>query len=160
MAAASTAHRSDNPGVVADPPLVFALPLAAGILLDRVFPASLLPGRPGMAVGAALLAAGLVLGAWGRWAMRRAGTSVYVRRPATALVTDGPFRFTRNPLYISLALLYAGVAFLADTPWALLLLPAALVVIHFGVVLREERYLERKFGDSYRRYRASVRRWL
>lgn len=160
MTANHPAGAADNPGVVALPPLIFAAPLAAGLLLDLVFPASLLPGRPGTAVGAVLAAAGLALGGWGQHTMRRAGTNPDPRRPATVLVTDGPFRLTRNPLYLSLTLLYAGVAFLADSPWSLLFLPAALVVVHFGVVLREERYLERKFGDSYRRYRATVRRWI
>jgi protein-S-isoprenylcysteine O-methyltransferase Ste14 len=76
------------------------------------------------------------------------------------LVTDGPFRYTRNPAYLSMAMIYAGISSLANALWAMLLLPATLLVIQRGVIEREERYLERKFGDEYLRYKAGVRRWV
>ena len=92
--------------------------------------------------------------------MRRAGTSVNPTEPTTVLVMDGPFKFTRNPLYLSLALFYAGVATLVNALWAMLMLPIVLLVINRGVIGREERYLERKFGEQYIQYKERVRRWL
>jgi protein-S-isoprenylcysteine O-methyltransferase Ste14 len=77
-----------------------------------------------------------------------------------ALVVDGPFRFTRNPLYLSLTLLYSGTALLLNLLWVVLLLPIALVIMQFGVISREERYLEKKFGQEYLRYKTRVRRWI
>ena len=92
--------------------------------------------------------------------MRRAGTNVNPRDPTTAIVVEGPFRFSRNPLYLSLILAYLGITLLVNALWPLLLLPPLLVVLHWGVIAREERYLEAKFGESYRVYKARVRRWL
>jgi protein-S-isoprenylcysteine O-methyltransferase Ste14 len=93
-------------------------------------------------------------------AMRRADTPVDPYEPTTALVIDGPFRFTRNPLYLSLTLVYLGITSLMNAFWPLMLLPAALVIMQRGVIVREERYLESKFGEEYLRYKAKVRRWL
>jgi protein-S-isoprenylcysteine O-methyltransferase Ste14 len=81
-------------------------------------------------------------------------------RPTTAIVTSGPFRFSRNPLYLGLTLVYSGVTLLFDTWWGVLLLVPVMVVMHRGVVLREEQYLEATFGESYRRYLSTVRRYL
>jgi protein-S-isoprenylcysteine O-methyltransferase Ste14 len=92
--------------------------------------------------------------------MRRAHTNVDPTQPATALVVEGPFMLTRNPLYLSLTLLYTGITILVNTLWAMLLLPVILVVMRWGVIDREERYLERKFGERYLRYKASVHRWI
>jgi protein-S-isoprenylcysteine O-methyltransferase Ste14 len=83
------------------------------------------------------------------WILRSAGTPVNPEKPVSSLVTDGPFRYTRNPGYLSMAMIYMGVASLANALWAILLLPAALAVIQRGVVEREERYLERKFGEEF-----------
>jgi protein-S-isoprenylcysteine O-methyltransferase Ste14 len=92
--------------------------------------------------------------------MRRAGTHVDPRQPATALVSQGPFRLTRNPLYLSLTLLYAGIALVVNSLWPILLLPGALIMIRYGVINREERYLERTFCEQYLSYKAKVRRWV
>ncbi len=81
-------------------------------------------------------------------------------QPTTAIVTEGPYRFTRNPIYLSLAVLYAGLAVMANALWSLLLLLAVMLIIHYAVILPEERYLEQKFGEEYRSYKAKVRRWL
>jgi protein-S-isoprenylcysteine O-methyltransferase Ste14 len=93
-------------------------------------------------------------------AMKRAGTNIRPDQPTLAVVSDGPFRFTRNPLYLSLTGLYLGITLLADALWPLLLLVPVLVVLQWGVVAREERYLEAKFGEPYRAYKARVRRWV
>lgn len=156
------ASSGDNPGVLAPPPLLFLSALAIGAALD--FGALRLPtGLPAPArfvAGAVLAAAACALfgGALGRF--RRAGTAVEPWRPSTALVTEGVYRFTRNPIYLGMAVLYAALALAVDSALALTLLPPLLALVQVGVIAREERYLERKFGDAYRAYKASVRRWV
>ena len=113
-----------------------------------------------MAAGAALFAIGGVIAGTAIRQFRRAGTDFKTHRPSTAIVTGGLYRHSRNPIYIALALAYAGIAVAADGLWAMALLVPTLVVVHHGVIAREERYLEGKFGDEYLRYKASVRRWL
>ena len=145
----------DRPGVLAPPPLIY---LAAFLL--GWWGRGLLPRYQSIAAGAALAAAGVALAGWGVATMMRARTHVDPYKPATALVTTGPFRLTRNPLYVSLTAVYAGAALWSASMTSLLLLPAAVAILYFGVILREERYLEGKFGAAYRDYRKRVRRWL
>jgi protein-S-isoprenylcysteine O-methyltransferase Ste14 len=90
----------------------------------------------------------------------RAGTPVDPREAPTALVTEGPFQYTRNPAYVGLALTYAGLSLITGILWSLVLLPGDLVAVHRGVIQREERYLEEEFGSAYRGYLRRVRRWL
>jgi protein-S-isoprenylcysteine O-methyltransferase Ste14 len=92
--------------------------------------------------------------------LSRAHTPVDPTKPTTALVTEGPFRYSRNPIYVALTLLYVGVALLINALWILLLVVPAGLVLRYGVIAREEAYLTRKFGDAYRHYTAQVRRWL
>lgn len=150
----------DRPGVLAPPPLLYAGGLVAGLLLDWAFPLPGLPGTVSWPLGAILLAAGAALGAWFVASFRRAGTPVDVRRPTTAIVTGGPFRFSRNPGYLSLTMMYLGIAVLADALWPLIVLPGIVLVVQRTVIEREERYLERKFGDDYLRYKRRTRRWI
>lgn len=156
------ASTDDNPGVVAPPPLLFLGALAIGAALDfgllRISTA--LPGWSRLGMGAVLAAVAVVLSAGALGRFRRAGTAVERWRPSTALVTSGVYRFTRNPLYLAMALVYLGLALAMDSVSALLLLPPLLALVQIGVIAREERYLEGKFGDEYRRYRATVRRWV
>ncbi len=100
-------------------------------------------------LGWPLLSSGVLLMNWFFWTLRNAGTPTNPEKPVSSLVTDGPFRYTRNPGYLSMAMIYTGVASLANALWAILLLPAALAAIQRGVVEREERYLERKFGERF-----------
>ena len=151
---------ADNPGVVAPPPLIFAGALVAGLLLNRLRPTGFLPVRLGRAVGVPMAVGGLLLGLWGFREMRRAGTNVDPYHPTTAIVEAGPYRFTRNPLYVGMALVYGGISARANALPAALLLPFVLHVIHHKVIKREERYLEEKFGDVYLRYKGRVRRWI
>lgn len=88
------------------------------------------------------------------------GTNLNVHRPTTTIITDGPYRYSRNPAYLALTLLYVGVSILLASFWALVLVVPAVLTLTYGVIVREERYLDRKFGDDYRRYKASVRRWI
>ena len=92
--------------------------------------------------------------------MEGAGTNVNPSLPTTVLVVDGPFQFSRNPMYLARTLLYLGLGLLANALCVFVALLPLLVVMHHGVIKREERYLEGKFGDAYRQYRAAVRRWL
>ena len=148
-----TDDATDNAGVAVPPPLVYALGFGIGYGLDRLKPVPLGLGWVLAAAGVALAASAIAL-------FRRAGTSPVPIQPTTALVVQGPYRFTRNPMYVGLAALYAGVTLLVDSLWPLLLLPVVLVVIRWRVITREEAYLERKFGDAYRAYTTRVRRWL
>jgi protein-S-isoprenylcysteine O-methyltransferase Ste14 len=101
-----------------------------------------------------------LLALWATVYMVKARTRINPLRPTTALVIAGPYRFSRNPMSVSLVVLFVGLALRLDTLWPLLLLLPLLIVYHYGVVQREERYLERKFGDTYRNYRSAVRRWI
>lgn len=150
----------DNPGVIAPPPLIFAIMLAMGLLLQRFFPKKFLPRRIGITPGTMCIGFAIGLTLSGFQAMRNAHTNVDPRQPATTVVTEGPFRYTRNPLYLSLMLVYTGIAFLTNALWVILLLPVLLLVMLYGVIKREERYLERKFGEQYLSYKARVRRWF
>jgi protein-S-isoprenylcysteine O-methyltransferase Ste14 len=150
----------DAPGVVALPPLVYALGLAAGLGLEALLPSATILEEVRWPAGGVLLATGMLLGPWFLVTFWRAGTPVDVGKPTTALVTHGPFRLSRNPGYLSLALIYLGIAVLASALWALATLVPTLAVIQIGVIQREERYLERKFGEEYRRYKSRIRQWL
>jgi protein-S-isoprenylcysteine O-methyltransferase Ste14 len=147
-------------GVIAPPPLLYAVPLGLGLLLERVSPAPLLPRTVARLLGGSLIAVATAVEAGFILSMRRAATPINPRKPVARLVTDGPFRFSRNPSYLALAAYYIGIASLVNTRWPLLFLPAVLLAVQRGVIEREEQYLERRFGDEYRRYGARVRRWL
>ncbi len=153
---------SDTAGVIAPPPLLALAAVIAGLGLDWLAPLGLLPTIPPLPryvlAGALLaLAAFVVLPATRAFA--RAGTEVKPWRPSTALVTTGIFAHTRNPMYSGLSLLILGIAIGLASTWTLIVLAVFALVIHFGVVLREERYLEAKFGDAYRRYKTKVPRY-
>jgi protein-S-isoprenylcysteine O-methyltransferase Ste14 len=150
----------DNASVVAPPPLIYAGPLLAGLLLNRVRPAPILPPRVARVSGRLLTTSGIALALWFFRTMRRAGTPVDPREPVQRIVTTGPFRFSRNPAYTALTLIYVGISCQANARWPLLWLPAVLAAIQRGVIEREERYLVRTFGDEYEQYRSRVRRWL
>ncbi len=152
----------DSPHVIILPPLLYVLALAAGLLLSWAAPLPPLAtlGVTLVALGVTLVGLGVLLAAWGRSVMERAGTNVNPMLPTTALVTTGPFRRSRNPLYVALTLMYVGLGLLTNSLWVLALLVPVLLILHNGVVRREERYLEAKFGDAYRSYRARVRRYL
>jgi protein-S-isoprenylcysteine O-methyltransferase Ste14 len=110
--------------------------------------------------GLALLVLGAALATWSRRTMQGAGTSMHPALPATALVVAGPFRFSRNPMYLARTLLYLGLGCLVNALWVVAFLVPLLLVMHYGVIAREERYLGAKFGEAYRHYQADVRRWL
>ena len=150
----------DSSNVAVFPPALFGGTLVLGLILHWLRPVPLLPPVAARLLGVVLL----VLSAWlarcAEAAMKRAGTNVRPDQPTLAIVMDGPFRFTRNPLYLATTGLYLSVALMVNALWPLVLLPPVLVVLHWGVIRREERYLEAKFGAPYLAYRARVRRWV
>jgi protein-S-isoprenylcysteine O-methyltransferase Ste14 len=150
----------DTAGVIAPPPLIYLGALGIGFGLDSAIGTGSLPSTATVPAGAGLIVAGSgLLGSFVR-AFGRVHTPTDPYAPSEALVTDGPYRLTRNPGYLGMALTYAGIAIIANAPWALLPLPAAMAIIDRGVIAREERYLERKFGAPYVDYKRRVRRWL
>lgn len=151
---------SDNPGVIAFLPALYAGILLIGLFLNFVFPIDFLPRSVTLLLGTlAIICAGLITISAFR-SMNRAHTTINPSQPTTAIVSDGVFSLSRNPIYLSLTLLYIGIALLFSALWALLLLLPLLVIMQIGVVKREEIYLERKFGSEYLHYKTRVRRWL
>jgi protein-S-isoprenylcysteine O-methyltransferase Ste14 len=151
----------DTAGVLAPPPILFAIWFGLAMLLHWMHPLAIGPHSIRMEwAGTILIDISGLLALWATVYMIRARTRINPLRPTTALVTAGPYRFSRNPMSVSLVILFVGLALRLDTLWPLLLLLPLLVVYHYGVVQREERYLERKFGDPYRNYCAAVRRWI
>jgi protein-S-isoprenylcysteine O-methyltransferase Ste14 len=157
-AAAMKEEMSDKPGVVAFPPALYAGTLFIGLLFSSVLPIGFLPRSFSIALGVLGIACAGAIAISAFRSMKRASTAVNPSQPTTAIVSDGAFSWSRNPIYLSLTLLYIGIALLFSSLWSLLLLLPLLVIVQIGVVQREESYLERKFGDEYLRYKATVRR--
>ena len=150
----------DHPDIRVPPPLLYLAVLGIALLLQEVAPLPWLPRAETRPLAVVCFASCAVLALWVFAWFRRARTSPLPIRPATTLITDGPFRFSRNPLYLSLVLLYVGITLWLGVLWPLVLLPALVFLVQQLVVLREEAYLESRFGDAYRAYRARARRWL
>jgi protein-S-isoprenylcysteine O-methyltransferase Ste14 len=148
-----------GPGAL-PPPVIYVAALLAGLALNYLWPVSFPPARWGYSIGTVLVIASVFIVFPVFLRFRRAGTPFDVRKPATALITDGPNRFSRNPGYVALTLLYLGVALLVSSLWALLLVVPALLVMDRWIVRREERHLEERFGEQYLRYKRTVRRWV
>jgi len=159
-----TMSQADHgPGVWCPPPFLFAGGFLVAWLLDRWLMFEIDGRGPGAlqtAVGAVLLAGGLSLMGWALVTFARARTAIIPHRPARVLVQEGPYRFTRNPMYVGLTAAYLGLAFALNAAWPLVMLPIVLLALVRLVVRREERYLVRKFGDVYADYGRHVRRWL
>jgi len=153
-------ENKDIAGVIALPPLIYLGPLVVGLVLHAVRPIAIVPRVLSRVLGVALIGSALAVGATAFAALRRADTPPDPREPTQAIVATGPYRFTRNPIYLAFTLLYAGITLVANARWPALLLPAVLIVMRRGVIDREERYLEQRFGDEYRQYKARVRRWV
>jgi protein-S-isoprenylcysteine O-methyltransferase Ste14 len=156
--------RNDQPGVIARPPRLYLAFLAGGVALDLLWPTAIRPDGIPAALwyggAGALIASGVGLMAAAVRAFGRAATPVETYRPTAALVIDGVFRRSRNPMYVALTLLYLGLAVAANNLWLLGLLLPLLALMRYGVVAREERYLAAKFGERYQAYQSRVRRWL
>jgi protein-S-isoprenylcysteine O-methyltransferase Ste14 len=150
----------DSSGAVR-PPIAWALTVVIGLALDWLHPLPFLPAAVPVAwVGGLVFLAGLALLICAATTFRRAGTQIQTTEPTTKIVTEGPYRYSRNPIYIGMLLGLVGLAIGFDSLWLLILLVPFFIVIRYGVVAREEAYLERKFGDVYLAYKSHVGRWL
>lgn len=153
----------DNAGVIAPPPLIALAVIVVGLALDWLLPAYiltvLLSFTTRIVVGVILIAAGLALVIPANLAFHSAGTNPEPWKPSSALVTDGVFAWLRNPMYVGGMLILLGLAILLASDWMVVLTIVSALVLHVGVVKREERYLEAKFGDAYRRYKSQVPRY-
>ena len=150
----------DHPGVPIAPPLLFVLPILASLALEWFIPTSFAHGALRWIPGALFFVAGIALIVGGFITQKRAGTDPIPFNPSTRIVAHGLYRFTRNPMYVGFALATFGLAILVDSTWTLCVVPIGLVLIDRMVIEREERYLERKFGEEYLNYKRRVRRWI
>ena len=142
------------------PPFVYLVSLAAGVLIQLAAPFPFLPGTLALPLGAPLVVVAIALFAWSAATFRAAGTPVPARKPTTTIVRSGPFRFSRNPIYLAFSLFQLGIAMWLNSVWLLATLAGAAALMHYVVIRREEAYLERRFGAQYLNYKLSVRRWL
>lgn len=155
--------KPDHADVRVPPPLYYAVGFALGAVLHRTVGHDRFPKEvvgPARTVGWVMGAIGLLIDVYAVVRFRFAHTSLLPIRPTTTIVTAGPYRFTRNPMYLGLALLYLGIALVVGYAWPLVFLPFVVLAVDRFVISREERYLEEKFGEAYRRYCKSVHRWL
>lgn len=152
----------DTAGVIMPPPIAWLLAIVAGVELNQLYPWGYMPfaGTPRVLAGLLVFAGGLALAGWSIRTMRIAGTRYETSQPTSAIIVAGPYRYSRNPIYTSMVLGIIGLAVALDNAWLLLALVPFYLTIRYGVIAREEAYLERKFGAEYSAYRQSVRRWL
>jgi protein-S-isoprenylcysteine O-methyltransferase Ste14 len=152
---------ADTAQVIVRPPLAWGLAVITGLALNWLVPLPfLLADLPAGSLGAMVFVLALALVAWAIVTITRAGSNVPTHLPTTTIVDRGPYRFTRNPIYLGMFLGLVGLAMAFDNLWLLMMLLPFALAIRYGVVAREEAYLERKFGDVYRGYRSRVRRWM
>lgn len=151
---------NNHSGVLLPPPLLYIGAVILVLVLDWAWPVAVLPEPVGAWVGSVLLITGLALNLWGVMTMKRARTPISPYQAVDNIIATGPFRLTRNPLYVGLDLVFLGITFLFNSLWGLLVLVPVLVVMHYGVILREERYLESRFGEAYREYCRNVGRYF
>ena len=156
-------RRPDTAGVIARPPLIVLTLVVVALLLDKVFPIGVAGAVFWTSVRATIASLLVIAAAWpmtrALLRFRRSGTPVETWKPTTALAVSGIYQRTRNPIYQAFALFVLGLAFAFGSDWMFLLFPLGALVIHFGVVRREERYLAARFGDDYARYCARVPRY-
>ncbi len=150
----------DHPGVPIAPPLLFVLPIVASLILEWLVPTTFARGTFRWIPGLLMFAVGIGFAVGGFVTQKRAGTDPLPFNPSTRIVAHGIYRFTRNPMYLGFALSTFGLAILCDSEWMLLAVPIGLILIDQLVISREERYLERKFGEEYLNYKRQVRRWI
>lgn len=150
----------DAPGVAFHPPVLVVALAATAWMLWREAPLPFLPEAASRPLGAALGAVSFVLFSWAVLVLHRAGTNIPTHLPARALVTSGPYRFSRNPIYLGLAVGFGAIAAWLNSAWFLAMAVLFVGLVSAGVIVREERHLREKFGAAYLEYCAEVRRWL
>jgi len=160
MATKSDPNNLDHADVRIPPPLIYVAGFVLGLALERFLPVLVLPKIPSRVAAVLCIALGVTIAVWSVGLFHRERTSFVPIKPTTTLVIYGPYRFTRNPMYLGLVCVYLGIALWFGIFWALILLPAVMALIRRYVIIREEQYLERKFGGEYLKYKADVRRWI
>ena len=153
-------EKNDNPGVIAPPPLIFLSGLILGGIVSWFSPIQMLPGGLAVIFGNLLFLIGVAVIAIVFMQMRRAKTNIEPWKPTTKILDTGFYGYSRNPIYLGMILIYLGISCFFNFVWFLPFLPICLLMIHFGVILREEKYLESKFGEDYLDYKKRVRRWI
>ena len=157
MTATST---TDSAGVVAPAPILYGFALVVGLVIEYAWPTVVPMKVVSLWLGSLMIAMSIPIVISAVLALRRGRTAFDARRPTTTIVSDGAFQYSRNPTYLSLTLLYFGASLLIDSLWVLVMLVPAVALIQWGVIFREERYLEQEFGEEYRNYARRVRRWI
>ena len=150
----------DGAGVNIPPPLIYLSALLIGLGISWFVPIHVLPQRVATPLGVVLIAIALTLVVFAIPLFRRANTTITTRDPVTTLITSGIYQYTRNPLYLALTSFFLGLATLANSLWAIVLIIPVVLIIRYWVIAREERYLQSKFGAQYADYTQRVRRWL
>jgi protein-S-isoprenylcysteine O-methyltransferase Ste14 len=151
---------ADHAGVHVPPPLIYLVLFGFGLLLHQIAPLTISPLIPARIAALLFLGGGVLLAIWSNLRFWRAHTSLVPIKPSTALVVRGPYRLTRNPMYLGLLCVYIALGLWLGLVWALMLVPLVVLAVQRLAITNEERYLEQKFGDAYRQYRAQVRRWI
>src|SRR3984893_16164728 len=155
-----SASSSDAPNVKIIPPLVYLAGLLIGFLANIWMPIKVVPNLVAWTLGGLFIFCGAVLMGSPVFNFRAVGTTVRPDRAASTLVIAGPYKITRNPMYLGLAFVYFGIAIAGQSVWALILLPVVLLVVQRGAIEPEEAFLEKRFGAEYSRYKEKVRRWI
>jgi protein-S-isoprenylcysteine O-methyltransferase Ste14 len=152
---------TDRANAVVHPPIAWGIAFVVGLAVDWLYPLPFVPSSvPHAWIGGLVFAVGFALAIWAIRTMRSAGTRIEIHKPTTTIVANGPYRFTRNPIYLGMFLGQTGFAIGFDDLWLLATLAPFYLVIRYGVIAREEAYLERKFGAVYLDYKSRVHRWL
>ena len=153
-------ERPDHADVAFFPPLLLLAALVLGFVARWLAPLSFLPVALSGAAGPIISGAAFVLFFWAIYSLRRGGASIPTSEPTEKIIMSGPYGFSRNPIYLAMLLLQIGVSIWANSLWFLLFAALSAALLVWGVISREERYLERKFGADYVAYKTRVRRWL
>lgn len=155
------ATKAHDTRITIPPPFIFGVPFGVGLILQWIFPLHFPQARGhGLILGVLCIVPAVCLLKAAHRAFQRAGTSMLPNQRARALIVDGPFRFTRNPLYVGLILFYAGASFCISAAWPIVLLPVVVIGLRFLAISPEERYLKKTFNGAYHAYMGRVRRWL
>ncbi|MFT3895000.1 MAG: isoprenylcysteine carboxylmethyltransferase family protein [Anaerolineales bacterium] len=151
---------TDHPQTKVDAPVLLVIAILITVLMQRFVPLPFLPSLPSRLIGAILFILGVFLGMPALRGMLKAKTSPNPHRPTNALVFEGTYRITRNPMYLSMLVIYAGISVFFQNPWFILFLPILAWLFTTWVIIPEEKYLEQKFGADYLNFKARVRRWI
>ena len=160
LTATLPAETPDHAGVAFHPPFLLVGSLLLGVLIGRIVPLNFLPWEISVPLGPVVTAASFGLFLWAVLTMRAGHASIPTSEPTDAIVKSGPYGFSRNPIYVAMLALHVGVGVWTDSAWFFVMAGFSALLLWWGVISREERYLERKFSDDYLVYKARVRRWL